>query len=101
MINVIASIEIKDGMVADFIEIFKANVPNVKAEKGCVEYTPTLDVNSGLPPQSLDKNIVTIIEKWETLEALLDHIKAPHMLKYKEKVKDIVIDVSLKILQEA
>ncbi len=101
MISVIASIEIKAGMVADFLEIFKANVPNVKAEKGCIEYTPTVDVDSGLSPQNLDKNVVTIIEKWATLEALLDHIKAPHMLAYKEKVRDLVDGMSLKVLKEA
>ncbi|MDP3016444.1 MAG: antibiotic biosynthesis monooxygenase [Deltaproteobacteria bacterium] len=45
--------------------------------------------------------MVTIIEKWESLEALRDHLVAPHMLAYKGKVKDIVEDLSLKVLQEA
>jgi quinol monooxygenase YgiN len=54
-----------------------------------------------LPPQSLDENIVTIIEKWESLEALRDHLNEPHMLTYKEKVKDIVEGISIKVLQEA
>jgi quinol monooxygenase YgiN len=49
----------------------------------------------------LDENVVTIIEKWESLEALRDHLKAPHMLAYQEKVKDIVEDRSLKVLEEA
>jgi len=101
MINVIASIRVKAGRVSEFLEIFKSNVPNVKEERGCTEYFPAVDIDAGLPAQSLDENVVTIIEKWESLEALSDHLKAPHMLAYREKVKDIVEDVSLKVLGEA
>jgi quinol monooxygenase YgiN len=101
MINVIASICVKTGRLSDFLEIFKSNVPSVKEERGCIEYFPTVDINADLPSQILDENVVTIIEKWESLEALRDHLKAPHMLAYKEKVKNIVEDVSLKVLQKA
>ena len=100
MINVIASIRIKDGRMSDFIEIFKSNVPNVLAEKGCIEYVPTLDAPAGLPVQVLDSNVITIIEKWGSIEDLQAHLSAPHMLAYKEKVKDIVEDVTLKVLEE-
>lgn len=101
MISVIASIRVKLGKRSEFLEIFKANLPKVRQEKGCIEYFPAVDVNSGLPPQSLDENMVTIIEKWESLDALRDHLVAPHMLTYKEKVKDIIEGVTLKVLQEA
>jgi quinol monooxygenase YgiN len=101
MINVIASICVKTGRLSDFLEIFKPNVPNVREERGCIEYFPSVDIDADLPPQSLDENVVTIIEKWDNLEALRDHLNAPHMLAYKEKVKNIVEDVSLKVLQEA
>ncbi len=101
MINVIASIRVKPGRLPEFLEIFKSNVPNVKEEKGCIEYFPAIDIDADLPPQVLDENVVTIIEKWEGLEALRDHLSAPHMQSYKEKVKDIVEDVSVKVLQEA
>jgi quinol monooxygenase YgiN len=101
MINVIASICVKTGRLSDFLEIFKSNVPSVREERGCIEYFPAVDIDADLPPQKLDENVVTIIEKWENLEALRDHLNAPHMLAYKEKVKNIVEDVSLKVLQEA
>jgi quinol monooxygenase YgiN len=87
-------------MLSEFVEIFKSNVPNVREERGCIEYFPTVDINADLPPQNLDENVVTIIEKWESLDALRDHLKAPHMLSYKEKVKDMVEDLSLKVLKE-
>jgi quinol monooxygenase YgiN len=101
MINVLASIQIKEGQLSKFIEIFKSNIPNVLEEKGCIEYVPTVDTPTGLPPQELDKNSVTIIEKWNTLEDLQAHLTAPHMLAYKEEVKDLVEKLSLKILKEA
>ena len=101
MINVIASIRVKPGRLSEFLEIFKSNVPHVKEERGCIEYFPAVDINADLPPQSLEENVVTIIEKWEGLKALYDHLNAPHMLAYKDKVKDIVEGVSLKVLQEA
>ncbi|MEE8416677.1 MAG: antibiotic biosynthesis monooxygenase, partial [Desulfobacterales bacterium] len=47
MINIIASIKVKEGCVGEFIEKFKANMPNVLNEKGCIEYYPTVDVESG------------------------------------------------------
>lgn len=101
MIHVLASIQIKTGKKADFIRVFKNNIPNVLTEQGCIEYTPVVDVETGLSPQVLDSNIVTIIEKWESLEALKSHLKAPHMLTYREQVKDIVETASIKVLMEA
>lgn len=101
MINVIASIQIKEGKREEFIEIFKANVPSVLKEKGCIEYFPTVDSPADLPPQELDSNIVTIIEKWDSLDDLRAHLTAPHMLDYKEKTKDLVENLSIKVLKEA
>ena len=66
-----------------------------------MEYVPTIDVPTGLPPQELDNNVVTIIEKWDSLEDLQAHLSTPHMLAYKERVEDIVDKVSLKVLGEA
>lgn len=100
MIHVVASIRIKEGKVAEFLEIFKENVPNVLEEKGCIQYVPTVDIDADLPQQNLDGNLVTLIEKWEDLESLKVHLVAPHMLAYREKVKDMVEDLSLRVLQD-
>ena len=101
MIHVIASIHVKEGRVVEFLEIFKANIPEVRREKGCVAYVPTLDVPTGLPPQELDGNVVTIIETWASLDDLRLHLAAPHMLSYQKSVKDIVEKVALKVLEKA
>lgn len=101
MINVLASITVKEGCVEKFIEAFKANVSNVLAEQGCIEYVPTIDVDTDIPPQIKDSNLVTVIEKWETLDDLNAHLKAPHMAEYRENVKDLVDGVSVKVLKDA
>ncbi len=101
MINVIASIHIKEVRFSEFLGIFKSNIPNVLKEKGCRLYMPTTDVPSVFSSQELNSNVVTIIEKWDSLEDLKTHLSAPHMLAYKENVKDIVDRVSLKVLGEA
>jgi quinol monooxygenase YgiN len=101
MIHVIASIRVQPGHRSRFLEIFKSNVLAVRAEKGCMEYRPTIDVDAGLPPQVLEPDTVVVIEKWDSLEALRAHLASPHMLAYREKVKDLVSGVSLKVLQEA
>ncbi|MBS1227405.1 MAG: quinol monooxygenase [Proteobacteria bacterium] len=101
MIHVIASLQIKEGHVAQFIEIFKANVPNVLKEQGCIAYAPTIDIAAGLAAQALDPKLVTIVEQWNSLDDLRAHLAAPHMLAYGERVKDIVVGKSLKILQNA
>ena len=101
MIHVIASIEIRKENLTDFIEIFEANVPNVLAEKGCIEYAPTVDIETGFPTQVIEANMVTIVEKWDSLEALKAHLATPHMKDYRRKVKDMVADLSLKVLQNA
>ncbi len=101
MITVLASITIKPGFTEKFISIFNANVPAVLKEEGCIEYYPTVDIDSGLPTQQMNDRIVTIVEKWDNLEALELHLNAPHMVKYKVQVEEMVENVSLKILQPA
>ena len=101
MITVLASVRVKAGGCSDFLEIFKENVPHVRNEKGCIEYFPTIDIDAGLPGQTFDENVVTVVEQWEDLEALRDHMGAPHMLAYREKAKDLVEGISVKVLREA
>ncbi len=100
MIHVIASVTVKAENLSEFIEIFKANVPHVLAEKGCLEYVPTVDIDTGLPPQVLDENVVTIVEKWESRGDLMAHLAAPHMAAYQKKVKGILKGLTLKVLKE-
>jgi quinol monooxygenase YgiN len=102
MIHVIASIRVKPGKLGDFLVLLKSVAGEVRKEKGCIRYVPTVDIASGLPPQVLDANLVTLIESWESLEALRNHLATPHMAAFFEKRKEMVEGgSSLKVLQEA
>jgi quinol monooxygenase YgiN len=98
MIHVLASIKVKPGKRDFLIEHLKSNISNVIKEKGCIEYNSTIDVDYNLDNQTFDENMVTIIEKWENFDSLKKHMHAPHMLSYRENVKDLVENTSLKIL---
>ena len=100
MINVVATISLKPGTRAEFLKIFNANVPAVLAEEGCIEYVPTVDVDSGLEAQCKDEDAVVVIEKWETLAALHAHLEAPHMLEFRKNAGDMIEGVALKVLQQ-
>ncbi len=99
MITVVASITVKAARKMEFIEIFKANMPTVLAEAGCIEYLPTVDLATGLPPQILEDEVVTIIERWQSVAALREHLAAPHMHRYRQQVKEMVTGVAIKVLQ--
>lgn len=98
MIHVIATAYIDKGRRQDFIRAFNVNIPNVLAEKGCIQYTPTVDFVSGIDRQiPPEEDTVVIIEQWETIEDLENHLVAPHMSEYRERVKDMVRSVELRI----
>ena len=101
MIYGVVSVKVKTGKLQQWFELFKANAERVREEKGCIQYFPLLDIDAGLPIQTLEKDVVTILEQWESLEALHDHFAAPHMTAYFEKEKELIEGVNVKMLQEA
>ena len=101
MIDVIASIRVKPGRLQEYLEVFKANVPAVLAEDGCIDYYPALDVESGHAAQSKDPTMVTVVEKWRDVAALTAHSQAPHMLRLRETVGEMVEGISIKVVGKA
>ena len=102
MINVIATVRLNSGCRAAFLEEFRKLVPLVQAEDGCIEYGQTVDVDTNIDAQGPTRDdVVTVIEKWDNLEALEAHLVAPHMLEYRGKVKDLVAGAELQITEPA
>ena len=102
MIHVIATIEIAPGRREDFLAVFQELVPDVQAEQGCIEYGPAVDLATSIGDSpSPRENVVTVIEKWDSVEALQAHLEAPHMARYRRTVKDIVLGVSIRVLEPA
>jgi len=102
MIHVIATIDLVPGQRDAFLADFHRLVPKVLAENGCLEYGPTVDVATDIPAQlSVRPNTVTVVEKWADLPALQAHLAAPHVVEYRERVKDLIAGLKLQILQPA
>jgi quinol monooxygenase YgiN len=102
MIVVIATIEVHEGRRDAFLAEFHKVVALVRAEAGCLEYFPTTDLGAELPvPVASRPNVVTIVEKWQSFDALRAHFTAPHMADYRVRVKELVASVKLQILQPA
>lgn len=100
MIHVIASIRTAPGRRDDVLKLFSAIVPQVLAEAGCIQYETAVDLENvidGQPPARPD--MVTVVEKWQDPAALRAHLAAQHMHQFREKVKDIVAGVEIRVLQ--
>ena len=99
MIHVIATIELREGTRDAFLAEFQKIVTPVRAEEGCIEYGPAVDVPSGLSAQdTVRADVVTVVEKWENLESLKKHLQAPHMIAYRPKVEKMVQATKLLVL---
>jgi quinol monooxygenase YgiN len=99
MIHVIAVITAKPGKREEILKHFRANVPAVRAEKGCIEYGAAVDAEPALPVQTKwGADTFLVIEKWESLETLKAHAAAPHMAAYAAKVKDLLAGRVIHIL---
>jgi len=99
MIHVLAFITAHPGRRAEVLEAFQANVPAVHAEAGCIEYAAVVDAD-GLGPRfaSFGPDSFVVVEKWESLDALKAHGRAPHMVAYAAKVKDLTVSTAIHVL---
>ncbi|MEI6720008.1 MAG: putative quinol monooxygenase [Betaproteobacteria bacterium] len=102
MIHVIAVITAKPGMRDTILTHFRANVPAVKAEQGCIEYGAAVDAENALAFQTkYGPDTFLVIEKWESMDALKAHAAAPHMAAYGAKTKEFIASRVIHILQPA
>ena len=84
------------------LEQFRANVPAVLAESGCIEYAPAIDAEGGPSSMApLGPDSFAVIEKWRDAAALEAHARAPHMLAYGARVKDMVAGRVIHVLSPA
>jgi quinol monooxygenase YgiN len=99
MIRVIAIVTAKPGRREEILTAFRANVPAVRAEKGCIEYGPTVDADGfGSFQTKMGPDTFVVIETWTDADALKAHAVAPHMVAYGEKTKDLIATRAIHIL---
>ncbi len=99
MIHVIAVLTAKPGKRDAVLKEFRANVPNVKAEKGCIEYGAAVDTDPGPSFQAkYGADTFVVIEKWADVDALKAHAAQPHMAAYAARVKDMMASRAIYVL---
>jgi quinol monooxygenase YgiN len=102
MIHVIAIITARPGKRDEILRHFRANVPAVRAEKGCVEYGAAVDAENALKFQTKwGPDTFLAIEKWDSMEALQAHAAAPHMAAYGASTKELIASRVIHILSPA
>jgi len=102
MVHVIAVITAKPGKREEVLKHFRANVPAVRAEKGCIEYGAAVDADPALPVQTkYGPETFVVVEKWESLDTLKAHAAAPHMVAYGAKTKELLASRVIHILSPA
>ena len=101
MIHVIATIAHRPGRRDDLLAEVRRIVDTVRDEDGCLAYGPAIDVETDLAPSPPRADVVTVVEQWSGLDALRAHLAAPHMAEFRDRVKEIVTNVSLSILEPA
>ncbi len=102
MIHVLAITTTQPGQRDAVLEQFRANVPNVLAEQGCIEYAPAIDAAGGPSwAAPLGPDSFAVIEKWEDAAALEAHAVAPHMRAYGARVKDMLASRVIHVLSPA
>ncbi|HZP88310.1 MAG TPA: antibiotic biosynthesis monooxygenase [Burkholderiales bacterium] len=102
MVHVIAIITAKPGKRAEILQAIRANLPAVRAEKGCIEYGPAIDAEGIGPFQTkAGEDTIFVIEKWADADALRAHAAASHMATYAAKVKDLIASRTIHVLSPA
>lgn len=98
-VHVMAVIAAKSGMRDELLSLFNANVPAVHAENGCIEYVATVDTQGvGGFQTEFGEDTFVVVEKWESLDALMAHAAAPHMAAYGAKTKDMITSRVIHVL---
>lgn len=89
MIHVVAVITAKPGMRDIILREFRANVPAVLAEDGCIEYGAATD-SSPSPgfATPIGPDTFMVIEKWASMQALEAHARSPHMAAYGARTRE-------------
>lgn len=88
-ILVLANIEPKDGCQDSIIEVSKELIDESLLEEGNIDYQL-------LKP--IDKDTLTFVEKWESLDALKRHMASPHFLNFSEDTEEFVKNMTIQVI---
>ncbi len=99
MIHVLAIITAKPGLRDTILQVFRANVPAVLAEDGCIAYEAVVDSKAAATGfAQFGPDTFVVVEQWASMEALQAHGVAPHMKAYASQVKDLTAARAIHVL---
>ncbi|EJF29245.1 antibiotic biosynthesis monooxygenase [Enterobacter sp. Ap-916] len=103
MLTVIAEIRTRPGSHhrQAVIAAFEKIIPTVLKEEGCHGYAPLVDHNAQVAFQTTAPDSIFMLEKWESVAHLEAHLETAHMKEHSARVKDDVLEVHIRILEEA
>ena len=99
MLHVIVTMRIKEGRMGEYLEACRELRPQVLREAGCHAYDYTRDSASPLGAQPLLEDRITLLERWESLEALKAHLETPHMKAAGAKMTDMRASIELRFTE--
>ncbi|HCX62357.1 putative quinol monooxygenase [Sedimentibacter sp.] len=91
MIKVVAKGTYFDGRAEEAIELYRELVLETRREDGCISYSLFRDVKNA--------SILTMIEEWESKEALDAHMKTEHFTRIVPIISKLRIDSELNIYE--
>jgi quinol monooxygenase YgiN len=102
MVHLIAIVTARPGKRPELLAAFRSILPSVRAEEGCIEYQPVVDLEGfGGFQTPLGADSYVVVEKWASASALRAHAGAPHMAAYSAGTKDLIASRVLHVLTEA
>lgn len=87
MIIVVSKSEIREGKLEEYKGIAARLVEETRKEAGCISYDLCQDVDNS--------NILTFVEKWESMQALDAHMQTPHFTEIVPKLREMRVSSEL------
>ena len=88
-IMVLAKIEPKSGCSDSVVELSKELIENTISESGNIDYQLL---------QSTNEDYLTFIEKWESLDALKEHMASTHFVNFSDESKEFIENMEIQVL---
>lgn len=82
MIKVVAKNYIQEGKFDEIVALYRELIEETVKEPGCIKYE--------LYQDSQDPRILTMIEEWESMEALAAHEVSEHFVRIFPLLKELV-----------
>lgn len=92
MIKVIARSVIRNNELEKVINLYDELIKKTREEDGCISYELFQDIN--------DKNVLIIIEEWESEKHLDAHKKTEHFTRVVPQISDIRLSSEINILHK-